>query len=140
MSCKVSRPTSLLNNFCIVLNFASIQIKFRQMFHIKFCAKWNWNFKGFLKIHIIFYKHISNIIYGNNTQKYYLSIKPLLNLLAIFFVEKTRFLSKFFWNSEFVMRVYRGKLKLETKVSLCTHFWWYLHEKSIFWKKLNWVR
>ena len=29
------------------------------------------------------------------------------------------------------------KLKLETKVSLCTNFWGYLHEKSIFWKKLN---
>ena len=136
MNCKVSRP-SILNGFCTVLDFTFIYTKFRQIFHIKFCAKCNWNFRGFLKIHITFYKHILNIINGDNVQQNYLSIEPLLNLLATFFVEKTRFLSIFFSNSEFRMRVYKGKLKLETKVSLFTHFWGYLHEKLIFWKKLN---
>ena len=80
------------------------------MFHIKFCTKCHWNFGGFLKIHIAFYKHTSKIIYRNNMQQNYLSIKSLLHLLAAFVVEKTRFLSIFFSNSEFWMRVYKGKL------------------------------
>ena len=58
-----------------------------------------------------FYKHILHINNGNNAQKHYLPIKLLLNLLAAFCVEKTRFLSIFFSNSEFRMRVYRGKIE-----------------------------
>ena len=53
-------------------------------------------------------------------QQNYLSIEPLLNFLVEFFVEKTRFLLKFFSNSEFEMRVYREKLKLETDILLYT--------------------
>ena len=79
------------------------------MFHIKVCTKCHWNFGGFLKIHIAFYKHTSKIIYRNNMQQNYLSIKPLMHLLAAFVVEKARFLSIFFSNSEFGMRVYKGK-------------------------------
>ena len=48
---------------------------------------------------------------GNNTQKNYLSIEPLPNVLAAFFIKKTRLLSKTFSNSGFGMRVYRGKNK-----------------------------
>ena len=139
MNCKISRP-SVLNGFCTVLNFAFTETKFRQIFHIRFCVKCNWIFGGFLKVHIIFYKHNSNISNENNAKKKYLSIETLMNLLSALFIEKPRFLSIFFSNSEFGMRVYKGKLKLKMKISLCTHFWKYLHEKSIFWKKLNWIQ
>ena len=44
-------------------------------------------------------------------QKSYISIELLQNLLAAFFVEKTRFLSNFFSDSEFGMRVYKGKME-----------------------------
>ena len=81
------------------------------MFHIKFCTKCNWNFEGFLKICNIFYKYILNISNANNVQKNYLSIELLLKLLAAFCIEKTRFLSIFFSNSEFRMRVYKGKIE-----------------------------
>ena len=47
----------------------------------------------------------------NDVQQNYLSIEPLLNLLTAFFVEKTRFLSKKISNSEFGMRVYKGKIE-----------------------------
>ena len=93
------------------MDSASIQIKFRQIFSIKCCTKYNWNFGGFLKIHIIFFEHNSNVNNWNNAQINYLLTELLLNLLAVFFIEKTRFLSKFFWNSEFGMRVYREKIK-----------------------------
>ena len=63
-----------------------------------------------MKINITFYKHILSISNGNNTQQNYLPIELLLNLLATLCVEKTRFLSIFFSNSEFGMRVYRGKI------------------------------
>ena len=54
-------------------------------------------------------------------QKYYLSIEPLLNLLAAFHVEKTKLLSNFFSNSEFGMRVYKGKIEARSQgISLCT--------------------
>ena len=56
-------------------------------------------------------------------QSNYLSIVPLLNLLAAFFVEKRRFLSIFFPNSGFGMRVYRGKIEARSEgISLYT-FW-----------------
>ena len=44
-------------------------------------------------------------------QTNHLSIELLQNFLAAFFVEKTRFLSKFFSDSEFGMRVYKGKIE-----------------------------
>ena len=69
------------------------------------------NFGGFSNIHITFYKHISNANDGDNVQNNYLSIEPFLNLLTAFFVKKTKFLSNFFLNSEFGMRVYRGKIE-----------------------------
>ena len=48
-------------------------------------------------------------------------IESLLNLLAAFFVEKTRFLSIFFSVSEFGMRVYRGKIEARNEsISLYT--------------------
>ena len=81
------------------------------MFYIKFCVKCDWNFRGFLKIHINFYKHVLNIDTFNNAKQNYLLIELLLNPLATFFVEKTRFLPIFFSNSEFGMRVYRGKIE-----------------------------
>ena len=80
------------------------------MFYTKFCKKCHWNFGGFLKIHITFYKYPLKIVHWNNVQQNYLSIELLLNLLAAFFVEKTRFLWIFFSNSEFGIRVYKGKL------------------------------
>ena len=92
------------------------------MFHIKFCVKCDCKFEGFLKIHITFYMHILNINYGDNVKKHYLSIKLLPNLLAIFFVEKTRFLSIFFSISEFGMKVYKGKIEARSEgiISLYT--------------------
>ena len=110
------------------------------MFHIKFCVKCNWNFGGFLMIHITFYKHISSINNENDAQKKYLSTELLKNLLAAFFVEKTRFLPIFFQIQNLGWGYTREKLKLETKVSFCIHFWRYLDEKLIFWNKLNWIR
>ena len=73
-------------------------------------------------MHITFYKHISNINNGDNAQQNYLLFELLLNPPAAFVVKKTRFLSKIFSNSEFRMRVYKGKIKVEATVSLCTHF------------------
>ena len=67
MNCKVSRP-SALNGSCTVLNSASIKIKISQTFHIKFCVKRNWKFGGFSKIHITFYKHVSDISNWNDAQ------------------------------------------------------------------------
>ena len=64
-----------------------------------------------MKIHVTFYKHVSDIGKVNDVQHNFLSIKPLLSLLAAFFVEKTRFLSKIFSNSEFGMRVFKGKIE-----------------------------
>ena len=91
------------------------------MFYIKFCVKYGSNFGCFLKIHIAFYKHILHINNGNNAQKHYLPIKLLLNLLAASFVEKTRYLSIFFSNSEFGMRVYKGKIEARSEdISLYT--------------------
>ena len=81
------------------------------MFYIKFCVNCNWSFGDFLKIHITFYNYIQNIINCNNVQKKYLSIELLQNFLAAFFVEKARFLSNFFSDSEFGMRVYKGKME-----------------------------
>ena len=66
------------------------------MFYVKFCAKCNCNFGGFLKIQNTFYEHILNLNNGNNVQQNYLLIELLFNLLAVFFVEKTRFLYNFF--------------------------------------------
>ena len=45
----------------------------------------------------------------------------MLNLLATFYVEKKRFFLIFFSNSEFGMRVYRGKTEAKLKnILLCT--------------------
>ena len=85
------------------------------MFHIIFCIKYDWNFGGFLKIHIPFYKHISSISNAKYTQKNHLSIEPSLNFLSAFSVQKTRFLPKKVSNSEFGMRVYRGKIGARSK-------------------------
>ena len=60
MNCKVSQP-SVLNGVCTVLNSTFIETKFRQMSHIKFFTKYNWNFGGFLKINITFYNYVLNI-------------------------------------------------------------------------------
>ena len=68
-----------------------------------------------MSIHVTFYKHISNTSNKDNAQQNYLSIEPLLNLLVAFFVEKTKFLSNFFSNSEFGMRVYKGKIKARSE-------------------------
>ena len=74
-----------------------------------------------MKIHNTFYKHILNSNNGDNAQKNYLLIELLLNFLAAFFVEKTRFLSKFFSDSEFGMRVYKGKMEARNEsISLYT--------------------
>ena len=74
-----------------------------------------------MTIRITFYKHILNPINRNNAHKNYLSIKLLLNLLVKFFAEKTRFVSNFFSNSEFGMRVYRGKSEARNEgISLYT--------------------
>ena len=64
-----------------------------------------------MKIHVVFHKHILNISNRENAQSNYLSIEPLQNLLAAFFIEKTKFLSIFFSNPEFGMRIYRGKIE-----------------------------
>ena len=119
--------------FCIHLK------KFKQMFRIKFWVKYNWNFGGFLKVHITFYKHISNVSYLSDAQNNYLSIELLHNLLATFFVEKPRFFQ--FFQIQNLEWGYTGeKLKLETTIFHGKHFWRYLQEKPIFWKKLNWIR
>ena len=132
MNCKESR-SNVLKVFYTVLNFAFTKAKFSQMLYIKFCAKCNWDIEGFfLKMHNIFYKHISNIINGNNAQKNYFSIEPLLNLLSAFFVEKSRFLSIFSQIQDLGWGYTGEKLKLEAKVFPCTRFWGYLHEKLIF--------
>ena len=68
MNFKITQP-SVLNSFCTILDFASIWKKIRQTFHIKLCVKCNWNFGGFLKIHITFYKHILNISNKNNVRR-----------------------------------------------------------------------
>ena len=39
----------------------------------------------------------------------------MINLLAAFFIEKTRFLSIFLSNSRFVMRVYRGEIEARSE-------------------------
>ena len=65
MNCKISW-TSVLNGFCTALSSASIEIKIKQTFHIKFCVKCNWDFEGFLKIRITVYKYVSNIINEND--------------------------------------------------------------------------
>ena len=80
------------------------------MFHIKFCAKCDRHFGGFLKIHIICYKYILKINNKDDAQWNYLSFKPLLSLLVALFIKKTKCLSIFFSNSEFGIRVYRGKI------------------------------
>ncbi len=107
------------------------------MFHIKFYVKSNWKFEGFLKIHITFYKYILKINNKDDAQWNYLSFKPLLSLLVALFIKKTKCLSIFFSNSEFGMRVYKGKIEARNEDIFCTHFWRYLHEKLIFWKVLN---
>ena len=66
-----------------------------------------------MKIYITFYKHALNISNGDDVQQNYISIEPLLNFLATFCIEKTGFLSIFFSNSEFGMKVYRGKIEAE---------------------------
>ena len=120
MNYKVSW-TSVLNIFCTVFNSEFNYTKFRQMFDNKFCVKCNWKFGGFLKIYITFYKHLLNTINRINAQQNYLLIELLLNLLAAFCVEKTRFLSNFFSNSEFRMRVYKGKIEARNEsISLYT--------------------
>ena len=54
-----------------------------------------------------------------------------MNLLAAFLVEKTRFVSIFFSNSEFGMRVYRGKIEARNgSISLYTFL-------RIFPRKIN---
>ena len=74
-----------------------------------------------MKICIILYKHVSNSRNAHNAQQNYLSIELLLNLLTAFFVEKTRFLSDFFSNSEFGMRVHREKIEARSEgISLST--------------------
>ena len=138
MNCKVSRP-SILNDFCTVLNSTPIAIKFKQMFHIKFYAKYNWNFGGFLRLYNVWHKYTLNISNTKNAQQNYLSIELLPSLLAAFFVEKIGFVSIFFQIQNLGWGYIREKLKLEAKVSLCAHFRGYLHEKLIFWKKLNWI-
>ena len=91
------------------------------MFHLKFCIKCDWNFGGFLKIHNTFCMYILNISNGDNVKKKYLLIESLLNLLVKFFVEKMRFLSKQIWNSEFGIRVYKGKIEARNEcISLYT--------------------
>ena len=64
MSCKISKA-STLNNSRIVLNFASIQIKFELMFHIKFCVKCDWNFRSFFFEDIWIHAVASTAYYGN---------------------------------------------------------------------------
>ena len=103
MNCKVSRSCCVSSGVCIVLDSASTQTNFRQVFCVKFYVRCNWNFGGFLKAHIAFYKHILNINNRNDAQHNYPLIELLLNFLAAFFVEKTKFLSIFFSNSEFGM-------------------------------------
>ena len=110
------------------------------MFYIKFCVKCDWNLRGFLNIYIIFYNYVLNISNGKNAQQNYLSIELLLNLLAASFVEKTKILPFFFSNSEFGMRVYKGKIEARNEDISFTHFLGYLHEKLIFWKTLNWIQ
>lgn len=139
MNCKVNWA-SVLNSLCTILNSTSIQIIFRQIFCIKFCLKCDWNFGSFLRIHIAFCYYILNIINGNDAQKHYLSIELSFNLLAAFFVKKTRFLVTFRQVQNLGWGYTGEKLKLETGLSLCTPFWGYLHEKLIFWKKLNWIQ
>ena len=74
-----------------------------------------------MKAHIAFYKHILNINNRNDAQHNYPLIELLLNFLAAFFVEKTKFLSIFFSNSEFGMRVYREKIEARSEgISLYT--------------------
>ena len=119
MNCRVSW-TRVSNVVCTVLYSASTRIKFGQTFHIKFYIKCVWNFNSFLEMHIIFYKHVSYVSNWNNEQKNYLFTELLLSLLAAVFAEKTRSLSIFFSNSEFGLRVYRGKVKLEMIVSVYT--------------------
>ena len=48
MSCKVSRP-SLSNGVCTVLNSASTETDFKQMFQIKFWVKCDRNFGSFFE-------------------------------------------------------------------------------------------
>ena len=58
---------------------------------------------------------------------------PLLNLLAAFFIEKTRFSSIFFSNSEFGVRVYRGKIEARNEsISLYTFLRISLRKINIF--------
>ena len=72
------------------------------MFYIKFCIEFNSIFSVFfLKIQATFYKHALNLKNWRNMRYNYLSIELLLNVLAIFFVEKknTTFFFKFeIWN------------------------------------------
>jgi hypothetical protein len=67
------------------------------MFDIKFCVKCGWNFRNFLKIHATFYKCILRLYRWYNMQLNNLSNKLLINVLVIYFIEKTRFWTFFFF-------------------------------------------
>ena len=47
-------------------------MKLKRMFYIKFCVKCDYNFGGFLEIHVIFYKNTSKIKNGDKVQQNYL--------------------------------------------------------------------
>ena len=87
-----------------------------------------------MKIHITFYKYILVINNRNTTQKKYLSIEPLLNRIAAFFVEKTRFLLIFFSNSEFGMRVYKGKIEARSE-NISIHIFEDISTKNQYFEK-----
>ena len=67
--------------FCIYLNRICTQ-----MFHIKFCVKYNWTFECFLRMHITFFKHMLSVNCWYNAQQSYLSIELCMNFLATFFI------------------------------------------------------
>jgi hypothetical protein len=48
MNCKVSWANAL-ESFCRALNFEFTSIEFVQMYHIKFCVKYNCNFDNFFE-------------------------------------------------------------------------------------------
>ena len=74
-----------------------------------------------MKIYNTFCKYISNINNENDARQNYLSIKILWNLLVTFFAEETRYLSIIFSNSEFGMRVHKGKIQARNEsISLYT--------------------
>ena len=85
------------------------------MFHIKFCVKCDWNFRGFLKIRITFYKHILNISNGNNMQKK-LSIKlAIAELSSCIFRRENKIFVDFFLNLKIGMRVYKGQIEARSE-------------------------